>query len=89
MVAGFGVQLWDVVLTQRLLCSSFLVLIYFLLRAYNILPKKELHSSLWVGCRPGDRVVQGITWEWEINSQRACSMDGIVPSTARLLLQVS
>ena len=35
-------------LTQRLQCSSFLVLTYFLLRDYNILPEKELHSSLWV-----------------------------------------
>ena len=34
--------------TQRLECSSFLVMTYFLLRDYNILPKKELHSSLWV-----------------------------------------
>ena len=25
----------------------FLVMIYLLLRDYNILPKKELHSSLW------------------------------------------
>ena len=37
------------ILTQRLLCSSFLVMTYFWLRDdYNILPKKELHSSLWV-----------------------------------------
>ena len=34
--------------TQRLQCSSFLVMTYFLLRDCNILPKKELHSSLWV-----------------------------------------
>ena len=26
-----------------------LVMTYFLLRDYSILPKKELHSSLWVG----------------------------------------
>ena len=26
----------------------FLVMIYFLLRDYSILPKKELHSSFWV-----------------------------------------
>ena len=34
--------------TQRLQCSSFLVMTYFPLRDYNILPKKELHWSLWV-----------------------------------------
>ena len=33
--------------TQRLQCSSFLVMTCFLLRDYNI-PKKELHSSPWV-----------------------------------------
>ena len=34
--------------TQGLQCSSFLVMTYFLLRDYNLLPKKELHSSPWV-----------------------------------------
>ena len=34
--------------TQGLQCSSFLVMTYFLLREYNILPKKELPSSPWV-----------------------------------------
>ena len=34
--------------TQRLYCSSFLVLTYFLLRDYNVLPEKELHWSPWV-----------------------------------------
>ena len=34
--------------TQRLQCSSSLVLTYFLLRGYNMLPKKKLHFSLWV-----------------------------------------
>ena len=34
--------------TQRLQCSSFLVMTAFLLRDYNILPKRELHWSLWV-----------------------------------------
>ena len=34
--------------TQRLLCSSFLAMTYFLLSDYSILPEKELHSSLWV-----------------------------------------
>ena len=29
-------------------CSSLLVMINFLLRGYTILPRKELHSSLWV-----------------------------------------
>ena len=33
---------------QPLLCSSILVMTYFPLRDYYILPKKELHSSLWV-----------------------------------------
>ena len=33
--------------TQRLQCASFLVMTYFLLQDENILPKKELHSSLW------------------------------------------
>ena len=33
---------------QRLQSSSFLVMTYFLLRDYNILPKKELHLSPWV-----------------------------------------
>ena len=34
--------------TQRLQCSSSLVLISFWLRRYTRLPKRELHSSLWV-----------------------------------------
>ena len=34
--------------TQRLQCSSFLVMTHSLLRDSNILPKKELHVSLWV-----------------------------------------
>ena len=34
--------------TQRLQCSSCLVLTHFLLRDYHILPKKELLLSLWV-----------------------------------------
>ena len=34
--------------TQRLQCSSFLVMTYFLLRDYDILPKKELLLRLWV-----------------------------------------
>ena len=34
--------------TQGLQRSSFLVMTHFLLRAYDILPKKELHSSLGV-----------------------------------------
>ena len=33
--------------TQGLKCSSFWVMACFLLRDYNILPKKELHWSLW------------------------------------------
>ena len=33
---------------QGLQWSSFLVMTYFLLREYNILPKKELHGSPWV-----------------------------------------
>ena len=39
-------QVFNRVLTQR--CSSFLVMTYFPLRDYHILPKKELHRSLWV-----------------------------------------
>ena len=31
------------VYTQRLQCSSFLGMTYFLLREYNLVPKKELH----------------------------------------------
>ena len=34
--------------TQGLQCSSFLVMTYFLLRDYNILPKRELPLSPWV-----------------------------------------
>ena len=37
--------------TQRLQCSPFLVMTYFLLRDYNILPKEELLWSLWVCTR--------------------------------------
>ena len=35
-------------LNREVGCSSFLVTTYFLLRDYNIRPKKELHLSLWV-----------------------------------------
>ena len=35
--------------TQRLSCSSFSVMTYFLLRDYKILLKKELHWRCWVG----------------------------------------
>ena len=38
--------------SERLLCSSFVIMTGFLIRAYNaynILPKKELHRSLQVG----------------------------------------
>ena len=34
--------------TQGLQCSSFLVMTYFLLRDYDILPKTELHWSPWI-----------------------------------------
>ena len=34
--------------TQRLKRSSLLVMTYFLLKGYNILPKKELRWRLWV-----------------------------------------
>ena len=34
--------------TQRLECSSFFVMASFLLRDYEILPKKGLHWILWV-----------------------------------------
>ena len=36
-------------ITPKLQCSSFLVMTYFLLGDYSMLPKKELHSSLCVG----------------------------------------
>ena len=39
-------RLFEGSLTQKLQCSSFLVMTYFLLRGYSILPKKELHSCL-------------------------------------------
>ena len=35
--------------TWRLLCSSFLAMTCLRLRNINLLPKKELHLSLWVG----------------------------------------
>ena len=42
-------QVTDVALsTQRPQCRSFLVMTYFLFADCNILPKKELHLSLWV-----------------------------------------
>ena len=34
--------------SQQLQCSSFLFMTYFLLKGYNILPKKELLMSLWL-----------------------------------------
>ena len=34
--------------TQGLLCSSFLGLLWFLVRDCNIVPKKELHRRVWV-----------------------------------------
>ena len=37
-----------VLCTQRLQCSSFLVMAYFPVRDYNMLPEKELHLSLRV-----------------------------------------
>ena len=36
--------------TEGLQCSSFLVMTYFRFRDDNILPKKELLLSPWVGC---------------------------------------
>ena len=35
-------------LTQRLQCSSFLAMTYYVPKGYNILPKKELPVSPWV-----------------------------------------
>ena len=43
-----GMYMCAYVHTQRLQCSSFLAMTYFLLRDYNILSKKEPHSSPWV-----------------------------------------
>ena len=37
-----------VVYTQGLQRSSFLVMTYFLLRDYHVLPKKELPLSIWL-----------------------------------------
>ena len=52
---GFSilVTIWEVIetlhdITQRLQCSSFLVMTPFPLRDCNLLPKKELHLSLRV-----------------------------------------
>ena len=41
-------QMWSL---PRLQCSSFLVMTYFLLKDYTILPIKELPSSPWVCIR--------------------------------------
>ena len=35
----------------------FLVMTYFLLRDYNLLPKKELHWSPWVGSRMAESTI--------------------------------
>ena len=51
--------------TQRLQCSSVLVMTYF--GAWGLqytIPKKELHSSLWVGFRCSDAC--GDFWDWYI-----------------------
>ena len=48
VLGGPGVAMVLVIVTQRLQCSSFSAMTYFLLRDYNILLKKELHLSLWV-----------------------------------------
>ena len=50
--------------TQRLQCSSFLVVTYFLLRDSNILPQKELPLSPWaptLGCLE--------LWGWSLGSK--------------------
>ena len=44
----FRASLLGIVITQRLQCSSFLLMTFFLLRDCNKLPRKELPSSLWV-----------------------------------------
>ena len=73
--------------TQRLQWSSFLVLTYFLLRDYNILPQKDLHSSLWVGSLVQD--VQDLWFRifglvWECSTIRG---PNIGPPVVGLLLQ--
>ena len=44
---GLGARFLELLSTKGLQCSSFLVMTYFLLRDYNILPKKELQWSPW------------------------------------------
>ena len=55
--------------TQRLQCSSFLVMTYFLLKDYNILAKKELHSSLWV--KTAVNIGLPSAWPWLMPSAKA------------------
>ena len=38
----------QVIASQKFSCSSILVVTCFLLRGYNILPKEDLHASVWV-----------------------------------------
>ena len=64
--------------TQGLQCSSFLVMTYFLTRDYNILPKKELLWSPWVGTRKA-------RFDLKVGSRRpGCGSAWKCPSTANL-----
>ena len=57
--------------TQRLQSSSSLVMTYFLLRDYNIQPKKELLWSLWV-------VTRGPRDLWHPSPPK-CQSNGLYP----------
>ena len=46
-LSSLPLSLYIYMYAQRLECSSFLAMRYFPPRDYHILPKKELHSSLW------------------------------------------
>ena len=59
--------------TQRLLRSSFLAMTYFLLRDFHILPKKELHRSLWVVLKS---IPQPMGAEWLAFRDKQLSRNG-------------
>ena len=54
------IALISIVSTQRLKCSSFFVMNFFLLTDYNILPKRELPLSPWVAQSFCDIVLKGL-----------------------------
>ena len=63
---------------QRLQCSSFLVLTYFLLRDYNILPKKELLASLWA-----------MTWKPQNQRATMTEAEAVASATAKMRRQAT